>query len=348
MSSSERNLVFISYSHKDSKYLEEFKTHLTAVRDKLVIWDDTAIQPGDDWQAKIKRALQKSRIAVLLVSPDFLASHYIETEELPYILNHSGRYLRIFWIPIHASLYEYTAINNYQAAYDPAKPIGELPRPSARHKAWVKITEKLLSAYHAPVEGCPEQASADYPIFVSDEEELVYLYLGGKIESYSFFLTEPPIVLDKSALENFKSLEARRYPRYRDAHMALLSFLSLVDYETKDLSMRNQHLVHAHSVLQLLGTKLDQFKLSVEKLEQSCDLISQDFFAPLKAISEYHQLLFEELERVNILLEKSEGEPSTKMICRITQISLLLERICHWLLQSHRMAHTILYPDLVD
>jgi len=83
-----RNRIFISYSRRDQQFLQEFQVHLKPWQDKglLNIWRDRDIPPGEDWQEAIQQALEATAVVVLLVSPDFLASDYIRTQELPYVV----------------------------------------------------------------------------------------------------------------------------------------------------------------------------------------------------------------------------------------------------------------------
>lgn len=84
--------IFISYSHRDEEYLSRIKTHLKVLRtfgeNDFEVWDDNKINAGDKWQEEIKNALSNSTAAILLISTDYLASDFINKEELqPLLLN---------------------------------------------------------------------------------------------------------------------------------------------------------------------------------------------------------------------------------------------------------------------
>jgi tetratricopeptide (TPR) repeat protein len=80
--------VFISYSHKDAKWKDKLVVQLSvlAAEGRLEIWDDRRIAAGDDWFPEIEQAMNAAKVAVLLVSADFLVSKFIRSVEVPRLL----------------------------------------------------------------------------------------------------------------------------------------------------------------------------------------------------------------------------------------------------------------------
>lgn len=141
-----RRGVFVSYSHKDKKWLEKFQTMLKPVMPSDMLWDDTRITIGSKWRDEIRTSLASAKVALLLVSDKFLASDFIQKDELPPLLraaNDDG--LLIFWVPVGFSMYEATPIAEYQAASDPSRPLSSLNGPS-RDKAIVEICKQIKAA----------------------------------------------------------------------------------------------------------------------------------------------------------------------------------------------------------
>ncbi|MDQ6827420.1 MAG: TIR domain-containing protein, partial [Gemmatimonadota bacterium] len=113
VTASRRDQVFISYSRADIEWKNRLLTHLSPlVHDaQLVVWDDSQISPGAKWREEISLAMSRTRVAVLLVSPDYLASDFVRRHELPEFLEASEEEgLTILWIPISPSVVLRTAL----------------------------------------------------------------------------------------------------------------------------------------------------------------------------------------------------------------------------------------------
>ncbi|MCU0569707.1 MAG: toll/interleukin-1 receptor domain-containing protein [Oculatellaceae cyanobacterium Prado106] len=83
--------VFFSYSRKDRKWVDRVRETLKPLlRGKNVsLWSDMEIRPGENWQEAIQSSIDQSQVAILLISADYLASHYLADVELPLILEKS-------------------------------------------------------------------------------------------------------------------------------------------------------------------------------------------------------------------------------------------------------------------
>ena len=85
--------VFISYAHADGRaYMERLQTHLKGVfrtaqeLSQIDYWSDQRLTTGVQWRPEIEAALSGSACAVLILTPSFLASDFINQVELPALL----------------------------------------------------------------------------------------------------------------------------------------------------------------------------------------------------------------------------------------------------------------------
>lgn len=144
-----RDQVFIAYSHKDKRWLDKLRTTLAPIvrSDKIPLWDDRHIGPGARWKTEIEKALKRARVAVFLVSPNFLESNFIHEIELPSLLDAAEKEgLTILWIAVSHSLYKSTALAKYQAANNPAVPLDSCTS-SKVNKELCAICETIADAY---------------------------------------------------------------------------------------------------------------------------------------------------------------------------------------------------------
>jgi hypothetical protein len=144
MGSSSRNELFISYCRKDEKWLDELLKHLKPyLRDgSFTAWSDQQIKPGSQWFGEIKAALARAKAAVLLVTPDFLASDFIHENELTPLLREAETGgVTILWIHVRDSAYKKSPLRNYQSLLDPIRPLARMRQE--RDQAWVRIGEEI-------------------------------------------------------------------------------------------------------------------------------------------------------------------------------------------------------------
>jgi len=149
MSSKKLN-IFISYAHDDDKkWIDLLKKHLKVLNrlnDKIDYWDDTRIHTGEKWKEEIEKSLDKSAVAILLVSTSFLASDFIQNKELPKLLKKAETDgTKIFSVILEPCLYDaYNDINQFQAANDPNKPLCD-DTVGDQNRVFVKLMREILS-----------------------------------------------------------------------------------------------------------------------------------------------------------------------------------------------------------
>jgi hypothetical protein len=169
-----RTTVFISYSHEDAEYFSELSPHLEVLeKNKLIeFWADTKINPGEKWQDKIEAALTSAKIAILLISVDFLNSQFITDNELPPLLaaaeGEGVKILPVILRPciLHKNLSRFRAINS------PSRPLSAMEEYE-REEIWVKVVEAITEAMapqHIPEDDSLEKKnnSGKYYIYASD------------------------------------------------------------------------------------------------------------------------------------------------------------------------------------
>ena len=126
--------VFISYSHADAKWLKALQTHLAPLqrRGTIDFWDDTKIRPGMEWRKEIEAALDRARVAVLLVSADFLASEFIANHESPRLLaSAANQGVKIMSLILRPCSFDTTELAKYQAVNDPNRPLSAMSEHEA-------------------------------------------------------------------------------------------------------------------------------------------------------------------------------------------------------------------------
>jgi hypothetical protein len=157
----ERNSVFISYSHVDRDYVERLRTHLKPLerQGKLVIWDDSRIEPGGSWRHEIESALMAAQVAVLLVSADFLASQFIqENEVLPLLARAEEEGAVIIPLLVSPCGFSRTpSLSRFQATNPPTKTLTAMSH-TEREATLDKLADRIEQIVQVPADQPPRQS----------------------------------------------------------------------------------------------------------------------------------------------------------------------------------------------
>ena len=143
-----RNGLFISYSHQDKDWLTKVQPHIEVLEKMGIavnLWDDTQIKAGMRWKEEIEKALASAKVAVLLVSTDFLNSDFISRDEVPALLKAAQEDgATILPLILKPCLYtSYPDLKEYQAVNDPSKPLSTL-RKSEQDKILVALSQRII------------------------------------------------------------------------------------------------------------------------------------------------------------------------------------------------------------
>jgi hypothetical protein len=120
---------------------------------KIDFWDGTKIMPGSQWREEIRKAIESAKVAVLLVSADFLNSEFIAKNELPPLLA-AAKYKSAIILPviIRPCAFTRTNLKKFQAVNNPSEPLSKMSK-SRREEERRKIAKLLEDALNAQETG---------------------------------------------------------------------------------------------------------------------------------------------------------------------------------------------------
>jgi TIR domain len=202
-----RDQVFISYSHKDKRWHDNLVMHLKPFlrSGSIVSWSDQQIAQGSEWFKEIQSALANSKVAVLLVSPYFLASDFIHEHELGPLLKEAKQGgVKTLWVPVRDCAYKKTALKDYHAVLDPGTPLAKM-MGADRDSAWVTICEKIEKAVSSSKEPFSEDSLKDA---ISQSAPSIVVPPGGQKQGSGFSTTilagsAPAVIGIGSSVEPF-------------------------------------------------------------------------------------------------------------------------------------------------
>lgn len=159
--------VFISYAHRDNEHADPSRRWLNrllehiqplVLQGQVSTWADTELEAGDQWHETIQTQLQSAKVAVLLVSPAFLASKYIRDSELPaLLLKAKQKGLTVLPIIVRPSLYSETrfkytdpargpeevSLDTFQSANPPERPLNMMEEHE-QDALLVSVAQRIL------------------------------------------------------------------------------------------------------------------------------------------------------------------------------------------------------------
>ena len=140
--------IFISYSHKDEAFKDELVTMLTGLQRRKFVdaWQDRRIEAGDEWNQSIQTAMDECDLALLLVSPDYLASCFVQEQEQPKLLQRREEMkTRVIPIIVRPCMWQSEpALTGIQALPRDDKAIITFPKETgARDQIWTTIAQEI-------------------------------------------------------------------------------------------------------------------------------------------------------------------------------------------------------------
>lgn len=120
--------AFVSYSHKDGKFLEELQKHLNLLQQERILesWSDRMLLAGQDWDGVINENLQAANLILLLVSADFLNSRYVLNTEIPLAMDkHQSGQARVIPVILDETDWKMQPFKILQALPSGGKPVSK-------------------------------------------------------------------------------------------------------------------------------------------------------------------------------------------------------------------------------
>jgi hypothetical protein len=154
-----RKKIFISYSHDDEAWFTELKNRLVPLQrvHGFEIWDDKKLTAGQDWHAEIQKALGETKLALLLVSPNFFRSEYIDKHEMKPLqeAHRSGDGITVAPLYVRsADVEDFPFLKSLHALNNPARPLERLKEKQADlDDEFVAISRRIKALMQAPAGG---------------------------------------------------------------------------------------------------------------------------------------------------------------------------------------------------
>lgn len=151
---SDRDLVFISYAHAPEErnpWVERILVHLRGLTwsENIKVFSDRDIEIGDKWKDEIEKAIRKTKIAIIVLTADFLGSKFIREAELPPLLEaadaDNAKIMCLYGSDVHLSGIA-GRLSRYQFVNDPKQPLLSLT-PDKQEAVFAKLTRAVAREF---------------------------------------------------------------------------------------------------------------------------------------------------------------------------------------------------------
>ena len=154
--------IFCCYARKDQQLLQQLMAHLMPLQrqGRIIIWSDTNINAGKEWDLEITKHLNTSQIILLLVSPDFMMSEYIYSKELKRAIErHEQGDATVIPIILRWVSWQRTPLGKLQALPKDGKPVKSWQDEDEAFynviEGIYKVVEELMSTPFPPSSPAP-------------------------------------------------------------------------------------------------------------------------------------------------------------------------------------------------
>lgn len=147
MTAPHRPRVFVSYAHEDEAHKDKLVRQFSDMvrRGEIELWQDRVIRPGADWRGDIRAAVEQCDMALLLVSDAFIASEFIDSEELGLLLQRREREgVTVVPLIVRPCRWKTSRVQALQVLPRDGRAITTFPTENGeRDQAWVDVADAL-------------------------------------------------------------------------------------------------------------------------------------------------------------------------------------------------------------
>ena len=138
--------AFICYSKANVNQRKRLESELKVLANEGLLaghWQDRMIDPGDEWDQEIGRALADADIIIILLSSASLSTDYIRSKEIPNAMElHKSGKAKVIPVVLEKCRWEQTPLGPLLALPDKAKPLNKW-KPTA--DGWGLVADGLAN-----------------------------------------------------------------------------------------------------------------------------------------------------------------------------------------------------------